>query len=53
MIFFILAQEPARTLVPSLALFFMIHIRQNFIFLFQILPEIFFNSASELKSKTG
>lgn len=39
--------------VPGLALLFMIHMRQNLIFLFQILPEIFSNSASQLKSKTG
>lgn len=50
MIFFILTQEPKRTPVPSSALLLTIHIRQNVIFLFQILAEIFFSS-SQLKSK--
>lgn len=45
--------EPERTLVPSLALLFMTHTRQNLIFLFQMLPETVFSSASQLKSKTG
>lgn len=49
----ILAQETGRTLVPSLALLFTIHLRQDLIFPFQMLPEIVFNSASQLKSKTG
>lgn len=45
--------ETKKDIDANLALLFTIHIGQNLIFLFHMLSEILFNSASQLKSKIG